>query len=258
VTWVSARCELIPKLEEPFFVGANQLDMVLDAVHWLIRLRLVNECLILNNTNLARICAKDSASYRRLKIRMPPWILFFNVAAYDFLPEERIAGQVQDIQVLAQRLGIEVVKSIGEVNSDEFLRLVQYPSMDPYWKLRYGGNCQDIFFLTVSEKLESQIKTMFEAADAVGYSSSDIGIYLQPIVQGVNYHCEFNLFYNPQDPNEARRIRELTATATNNLLKQGAFFSRPYGENARLIMNRDAASLNTLKKVKAIVDPITS
>ena len=38
-------------------------------------------------------------------------------------------------------------------------------------------------------------------------------------------------------------------------MEKGAFFSRPYGENARTIINRDAATAAALNKVKAIVDP---
>jgi hypothetical protein len=55
VTWASAKCELLPRLEEPFLVGSLQLDKIVEMVHWLIRLRMVNECLVLNNTNLAAI-----------------------------------------------------------------------------------------------------------------------------------------------------------------------------------------------------------
>jgi FAD/FMN-containing dehydrogenase len=74
-------------------------------------------------------------------------------------------------------------------------------------------------------------------------------------VQGVNYHCEFNLFYDSGNPREFARVRELTLNATKRLMAGGAFFSRPYGESARMIMNRDSATVATLKKVKAIVDP---
>jgi FAD/FMN-containing dehydrogenase len=38
-------------------------------------------------------------------------------------------------------------------------------------------------------------------------------------------------------------------------MDKGAFFSRPYAESTRMIMNRDAASLAALQKVKAILDP---
>ena len=96
---------------------------------------------------------------------------------------------------------------------------------------------------------------MHEAAEESGYPTSNIGIYLQPIVQGVNCHCEFNLFYNPQDAIETAKVKKLNSLATKSLMEKGAFFSRPYGENTAVIMNRDAATVAALKKVKKITDP---
>ena len=37
-----------------------------------------------------------------------------------------------------------------------------------------------------------------------------MGVYLQPIVQGSNCHCEFNLFYDPQDAGESDLVKELS------------------------------------------------
>ena len=82
-----------------------------------------------------------------------------------------------------------------------------------------------------------------------------MGIYLQPIVQGSSCHCEFNLFYDPTDKVETSIVRGLATSAIQPLMNAGAFFSRPFGEAAREIMNRDAASVEALKKFKAIVDP---
>ena len=87
------------------------------------------------------------------------------------------------------------------------------------------------------------IDTIYTQAGKASYPASDIGIYIQPIVQGSNYHCEFNLFYNPDKPTEVERVKQLTATAIPKLISAGAFFSRPYGENARMIMNLDAATV---------------
>ncbi len=256
VTWVSARCELRPKLESPFFIGASQLDELLDPLHWLIRLRLVNECLILNHTNLTKIVADHmNLSPESIKAELPLWILFFNIAAYDYLPEERINGQTLDMLDLTQRLGVKAVKTLGSIRAADFLSIIQHSSREPYWKLTSGGNCQDIFFLVMLEKISKMVKLMSAAADETGYSSAEMGVYLQPMVQGANFHCEFNLFFNRENPDEAQRIKELTAGATRALLSGGAFFSRPYGENSALIMNRDAATLKTLKQVKSIVDP---
>jgi FAD/FMN-containing dehydrogenase len=256
VTWVSARCELLPRMEEPFFVATSRLDKILEMVHWLIRLRLVNECLVLNNTNLALImAAKGSEKYRQIKDALPLWILFFNIAAYDYLPQERVTGQIKNMRELTQRLGVEAVRALDGVTADQFLSVVQHPSAEPYWKLHHKGGCQDIFFLTIFDKLPELIRTMDASANAATYPNEELGIYLQPIVQGVNCHCEFNLFHDSKNHDETARVREFTLNATKRLVTKGAFFSRPYGEIARMIMNRDAATVATLKKIKAIVDP---
>lgn len=256
VTWASARCEIIPKLEEPFLLGSARLDKIIDAAHWLIRRRLVNECFILNNTDLKSIMARKGAGdIQQIKTKIPPWVLFFNIAAYDYFPEERLAGQTRDMLAIMQRVGLNAVKTLGSIKAVELLKMVQNPSTEPYWKLRNKGGCQDIFFLTIYDKLDQLIKVMYDAADDSGYPASDIGIYLQPIVQGVNCHCEFNLPYNPTSREEIARVKELSAKATRSLIAAGAFFSRPYGELAQFIMSRDAATVASLKKVKAIADP---
>jgi FAD/FMN-containing dehydrogenase len=38
-------------------------------------------------------------------------------------------------------------------------------------------------------------------------------------------------------------------------MAKGAFFSRPYGESARMIINRDAATVAVLTKLKKMFDP---
>ncbi len=254
--WASARCEILPRLEEPFLVGSSQLDKIAEMVHWLVRLRLPNECFVLNNAYLAAIMAGSwPDDYLETRDSLPAWVLFYNLAAYEYLPEERIGGLVLDAMDLAQRVGVEQIQSLGKVASSDLLEAVRRPSAEPYWKLRYKGAFQDVFFLTIFDRLPSQIAAMRSSAEAAGYAVSDIGIYIQPLVQGSNLHCEFTLFYDSENPRESSRIRELSAVATKRLMAEGAHFSRPYGENALAIMNRDAASLAALKKVKGILDP---
>ena len=96
---------------------------------------------------------------------------------------------------------------------------------------------------------------MRDVANEFGHPASDIGLYIQPIVQGSNYHCEFNIFYNLDDKREAEKVKELSSVATKKLINQGAFFSRPYGEHAGMIINKDGATASTLKKIKAMFDP---
>jgi hypothetical protein len=96
---------------------------------------------------------------------------------------------------------------------------------------------------------------MNELVEQSGYASSSLGAYIQPVVQGTSYHCEFNLFYDPENGREVNRVRDLSSLAVKELMAKGAFFSRPYGESTRMIVNRDAASLSVLSKLKRIFDP---
>ena len=256
VTWASLRCELLPSVEEPFFVGTKQLDKLMEMAHWLNRLQMVDECFILNNTNLAAIMArKFPGEYQEIKDTLPPWVLFFNIAGYQYLPEKRVSYLAKDMTDIAQRVGLEPAGAVGRVPAPELLKAVQRPSKEPYWKLRYRGGCQDIFFITINDKLPGLVATMNDMADEAGYAASEMGVYIQPIVQGVNCHCEFNLFYDPDSQSQSGRVRKLATSTINNLMAKGAFFSRPYGEGTDIIMNRDAASVAALKKVKGILDP---
>jgi hypothetical protein len=201
------------------------------------------------------LAKKWPGDYRELKGSLPPWIVFYNLAGYDYYPEARVSYQMKDILGITQRLGLESVKALGDISANELLKAVQQPSSEPYWKLRYKGACHDIFFLTIYDKLEGLIGIMNDLANEAGYPASDMGVYIQPVVQGTSCHCEFNLFYDPENPGEVERVKKLFADAVKKLMCNGAFFSRPYGENARMIINRDAATVAGLTKIKKILDP---
>jgi hypothetical protein len=200
---------------------------------------------------------KWPGDYHRVKAQLPPWVLFYNIAGYKYLPEKRVSVQVQDMMDVAQREGVHPVQTIGRVIASELLQTIQRPSDEPYWKLRSKGACEDIFFITINDKITGLIAEMYSMAEKVGYPTSDIGIYLQPIVQGVNCHCEFNLFYDPEDPVEVNKVRELASSGSiKKLMNKGAFFSRPYGEATDTIYGSSSTStITALKKVKSILDP---
>jgi hypothetical protein len=176
VTWASMRCELLPSIEEPFLVSSSNLDLLIEMASWLIRLRMVNECFVLNSTNLAAIFAKKwPGDYQTIKNSLPQWTLFYTVAGYEYFPEERVGSHIKNIMDITQRLGVEPVKSAGGVSANEMLKAVQHPSGEPYWKLRYKGASQDVFFLTINDKLAGLIGFMNTQADKAGYPASDLG-----------------------------------------------------------------------------------
>ncbi|MBN1190828.1 MAG: FAD-binding oxidoreductase [Dehalococcoidales bacterium] len=256
VTWASARCEILPRMEEPFLAGSQDINRIMEMVHWLIRLRLVNECFILNSQAIASVSGgKRPAEYQNIKKSLPPWILLYNVAGYEYFPGERVNGQVLDIADIGQKTGLAGQKVLGQVSAGDLLDIARSPSAEPYWKLRRKGACQDIFFLSNYDRVAGLIDVMEGLAGESGYPVPEMGVYIQPLVQGTSYHCEFNLFYDPEDRKESEQVKALSRLAVKNLMSRGAFFSRPYGENTSLIMNADAATVSALKKVRKILDP---
>jgi FAD/FMN-containing dehydrogenase len=256
VTWASLRCEVLPQAEAPFLVCSSQLNKLLEMTHWLNRLRLVNECLLLNNAALAALLARkwpeDDMGIRET---LPEWTLFFNIAGYEYFPRDRVGYLTKDVEDIARRIGLEPVEGIGPVSASRVLLAVRRPSDEPYWKLRPKGSCHDIFLLTMQDRLPELMTTMRVLLEESDFPPSDLGVYIQPIVQGSSYHCEFNLFYDSENPVEVKHIKELSERAVKVLLSHGAFFSRPYGEEARMIMERDANHTAVLKRIKAIFDP---
>jgi hypothetical protein len=214
-----------------------------------------DECLVLNSSNLAAILAKEPEEYNSIRDALPPWLLFFCLDGYEYFPEGRVAYQEKEMAETAKRLGIEPVSAISAVSAYELLRMLGKPSAEPYWKLRYKGACQDIFFLTTLDKVPRFVAVMYDIAEQCGYPSSDIGIYVQPMVQGTSCHCEFNLFYDPTNTKEAAKVQELYTRAGGALMNAGAFFSRPYGAWADMAYRRDGETTAALRKVKSIFDP---
>ena len=256
VTWASLRCELLPEKEDPSLVGSESLGKLQELARWLIRRRLINECFILNRSSLAAITARRRPrDYQQRLAALPPWILFFNIAGYEYFPEERVAFQRHNTLKLAQQLALEPVTAIGSVGAADLLALTKEPSDDPHWKLRHRGACEDVMFLAANRQLDELTWLARDIADAAGHAGNDLGIYIQPLVQGTSNHCEINLFYDPDDAGEAARIRDLSSAMTRELVNHGAFFSRPYGPEARDIINRDAASVRALGKIKQTLDP---
>ena len=255
LTWATVRLELLPSIQKLYLAGSQKVEELIDLVYGMQRLKLGDECLILNRLDLAAILETQPVEINKLLTGLPPYVLIFVVAGYDRFPEERVDYQTKDIMELARKHGVQPVTGLPGVDAGKLLRAISGPSAEPYWKLRPRGNCVDIFFLTTLDRTPGFIKVMGEVMEKTGFPASDLGVYLQPIQQGRSCHLEFNLAFAPDDPAGVKRARETFDRASEALLKQGAFFSRPYGSWPELLRRLDAESVIALKKVKKIFDP---
>ncbi len=255
VTWASVKCDVLPSLHKLFFVPVNKLDDLLDFTYQVLRFRFADELMILNKFDLASILGDGPDNIRALVQELPPYVALVGIIGRTMLPEERVEYQEKDIRDIAQRLGLQLVPAVPGTSNVEVLKALLTTSKEPYWRLAHKGGYQDIFFLTTLDKTPGFLRTMNAVAEAHGYPTSEIGVYVQPLHQGSSCHCEFLLPYDNGNIKESARMKQLYIAASEELLKQGAFYSRPYGIWANMAFNRDAQTTNTLRKLKGIFDP---
>ncbi len=255
VTWASVKCEVYPELRKLFFIPAEKLDDLLDLMYKLLKFRFGDELFIVNRACLAYILANQPDEVASLKNDLPAWTVVIGIAGGDILPRERVEAQENDIQDLSQQSGLKMVPALDGCRAGELLELVVRPSTEPHWKLRYKGGSQEIFFLTTLDKTPGFVATMYSASTDHLYPIPDIGVYLQPVHQGVGCHCEFMLPFAREDPSDMLRTEALFRDASHRLFKQKAYFSRPYGIWANMVYNADARTMIVMQKMKEIFDP---
>ncbi|MDM8000223.1 MAG: FAD-binding oxidoreductase [Dehalococcoidia bacterium] len=255
LTWATVRLELLPSVRRLFMVGCEKVDAVIDFVYRLQRLKLGDECLILDQLNLASILAPDARTIEECRSALPPYVLIFVIAGYERLPEERVAYQTRDAEQIAQSFGLHPLATLPGVDSRQLLRALSEPSAEPYWKLRYQGNIAEIFFLTTLDRSPLFVEVMHHVARETGFPETSIGTYIQPVQQGRSCHLEFDLAFDPGDKMAVALTKKTLEQASKALMHRGAFFSRPYGIWSELISNQYAENVAALRKVKRIFDP---
>jgi FAD/FMN-containing dehydrogenase len=255
VTWASVKCEVYPETRKLFFVPAQKLEDLIDFTYQLLKFRFGDELFILNSTCLANILGAQAVEIESIKNKLAPWTVVVGINGGQILAEEKLAAQEADIRDIAQQQGLSLVPALEGIRGDEMLDIILHPSSEPYWKLRFKGGSQDIFFLSTLDKTPGFINTMFSIANEEQYPVPDIGIYIQPVQQGVGCHCEFILPFERQNQTEVQKTQGLFRKASQSLFRKGAYFSRPYGIWADMVYNADARSMIVTQKIKDIFDP---
>ena len=249
VTWVTLKLELLPSTQKVYHFQSDNIQELLDLQYELLKYRLCDELFILNNINLACLLKQNPQEISELIGNLKKWNLIYIISGRGLLASDKISYLEGDIEEIRAELGINFPEPKVKITDKEILHFLNEPCEKP-WRMRLKGAYQDIFFLTSFEKIPKFISLM----DA-NYKK-DLGIYIQPINQGTSYHIEFDLHYEPEKANVVRTIKEKVIEVGNQLMDNGAFFSRPYGIWAKNVFSHHSAEIvDALKKVKKIFDP---
>jgi FAD/FMN-containing dehydrogenase len=254
VTWGTIRCRPLPKAHKMFFVPSDSLGLLVEMAYRITHKKLGEDLFILNRSNLASALRQTKEEIGSLKTSLPPWILVLGIDGAGLLPEEKIKYQEIEAADLARQSGLELKAAIPGIDA-EAVEALLHPCEGTYWKQRYSSGCSDLFFLTTMDKGEGFINKMTELSDTYRYDASNMGVYIQPCVQGTNCHLEFNFPYDPDSLEETEKMKELMKQGCIEIAKMGGFFSRPYGEWTKVAYGRDIQTVIGQKRIKQIFDP---
>ena len=246
VTWVTLKLELLPTIQKVFHFQSDNVQELLKLQHELLKFRLGNEMLILNNINLACLLKLESKDINKLKELLSKWNLIVVLAGRGKLAGDKIAYQEGDLNDILKDLDLDHLNKQAVVGENEIIDTLNN-STSYSWRKRLKGRFQDIFFITNYEKIPEFIKLVENEVP------KDLGIYIQAINQGTSYHCEFDIYYDPEDK---ETVNKKFMDISIKLMDKGAFFNRPYGLWAKEVFKRHLDSTQmALKKVKKIFDP---
>jgi FAD/FMN-containing dehydrogenase len=263
VTWANLKIEYLPKIDKILFAPVGDLDYAIEFLYRILRVRIGQECLLLNSVNLATIIADDwPTDFEKLRASLPPWTLVLVLSGFQRRPEEKLEYEEH---ALGEILKNEFPEIHLADNLPGFPGLARkllpmlrnpWPAQVTYWKQRPKGGCQSLFFITKPTSVSRFVGRVEEIAARHGYPITDIGGYLQPIEHNRACHLEFNFFYDPANSSEVERVQGLYGEAVKTLLGEGALFTRPYGQElTELVYERAADYTMTLRRVKNIFDP---
>jgi FAD/FMN-containing dehydrogenase len=91
VTWMNVKVEYLPKTQKIFFIQFSEINDAVEPLYRIQRLMLGNECLLVNDFNLANILTEEwPGNFEESRKTLPPFTLILVLAGGRRLPEEKI------------------------------------------------------------------------------------------------------------------------------------------------------------------------
>jgi len=254
VTWATVVCGVLPKDQKAFYATSNSLEPLIAVTYELLNRRIGEELFIVNATLLAAILGESPEEIAKLINSLPAWTLVLNLTGYDYFPDERIEYQKSDADNLAAAVHLKLTPTIDGFAGGGLTQALDNGT-EAYFKNKYRGNCQDIPFLTTLDRMPELSLYVSQTLEVNEYSPKELGVYIQPTVQGCSCHCELSFMCNALDSEECERTNNIVFKVGEKLAESGAFFSRPYWPFTDIAFRKNQTTVTALGKVKEIFDP---
>ena len=253
VTWATLKAEVAPTDSVLYFVESDHPAPLVRLASSLLFHRIPDDCLILNRVNFAAAFAAEESEEEFLRKQAAPWTLLCRISGYARSPQERIRIYTGYLEEECAKKGLRPLPSPGKLEgfaSRADQRLRDCDRNEIYWKLRRGA-LRDIRFLAPPGRTAELSDALSELLAA--HPAEDLGITLQPQVQGRAFRIEADLYCAKE---MLEKTRLLADSAEAALFARGALFDRPDTPAlSQLVFEADPVTTAAQKKLKAVFDP---
>ncbi len=259
VTWLNIKTEFRPEHQKTFFTPFNTTGDAAKAIYKIQRKHVGNECFLLNNFMLASLICEDYPdSFEKLIDELPPYTLILVIAGAPRRPLERIEYEEKALMEIASDLNFNPSRTVAGLSGLETIitgKLRNLPVQKPYWKNRYKNSTQDIFFITTMDCVQKHTDMALAYSASCGLNIKRLGVYMQPLERGRACHLCFSLPCDLENSKEKEAVRNIFLSLSDKLIREGAFFTRPYGPWADMVYRHSTGYTTALKKLKQVFDP---
>ncbi|MBB6253278.1 FAD-binding oxidoreductase [Nitrospirillum iridis] len=254
VTWAAVFCERRPTIEKSYFIGAEEIEPLIQICSELNYRRLGGAMFIMDRSEMALLMVDAANSYQDVADQLPAWVLFVSLAAAAEFPQDQISYEAADLAAIAAKQDLMPVTSLRGVAADDVRTRLETSSSHDH-RAAAGRAYRELFFLTQIDRAPGFIARVKARVQSGASTPMRLGVYLQPRLQGRNCHLEFTLGYGAAAPRVAQ-MAALTATAlAEECAKAGGLFSRPYAPWTKMAFENHQALVPFLRHTKQMFDP---
>ncbi len=261
--------EYLPELQEIFFISFDSLKDSLNAIKEIQRREIGLECFLLNRFNLSAMLCKDwkipeefparkipSNHFNTIAQELPPWLLTICLPGSPRLPEEKIAYEKEALTDICAHLSLTLLATFPPLqNGDKLFEKFLHKPWDTLKKFCFKGSVHDLSFKSPLKRVPEFESIIHNLCQQHNYPLEDLGGYLLPIERGRAVHLEFDFHCDPFNPGDVEKVKQLWLQCSEVLIKNGAFFDRPYGAWADMIYKKTGTYTKKLKELKHELDP---
>lgn len=249
--WV--KLKPVHEFVEAFFIAVNSDNELYKIVKEVMWMRYPRDMVIFNNVDAALFFEDEAPDYSRkiseLIPSLPKWVIAFTLRGR----KDGVDVMVADIAEKLGGIGYKLLDEVPGVHKakEKFLSEVNYPSGWPKYS-KYRGARTVLPFICSLKDIPVMYQMLKKLVEKHGYLMDYVGVTITPTDRIGVVAC--NIAFN-REHQEIHKVKYLYYEVAEEMLRLGAFYSRPYGVLAKLMYSRAQNYYEVLMKIKRTLDP---